>query len=64
MVLIVAGVGGATDIKLASIIVETAKDQGIFTLSMLSAPLPTEGQQHAHEAAAGIAALSKVIDSE
>ncbi|MFI4956068.1 MAG: cell division protein FtsZ [Gammaproteobacteria bacterium] len=63
MVFITAGMGGGTGTGAAPIVAEIAKNMGILTVAIVTRPFPFEGRKRSQVADAGIAALSKNVDS-
>lgn len=63
MVFITAGMGGGTGTGAAPIVAEIAKSMGILTVAIVTRPFPFEGRKRSQVADAGIAAMSKNVDS-
>ena len=63
MVFIAAGMGGGTGTGAAPIVAEIARDLGILTVAVVTKPFVFEGKKRMKIAQAGIAELSKHVDS-
>jgi cell division protein FtsZ len=63
MVFVTAGMGGGTGTGAAPVIAEVAKELGILTVGVVSKPFEFEGPRRLTVAEAGIANLSKSVDS-
>lgn len=63
MVFVTAGMGGGTGTGAAPVIAEVAKELGILTVGVVSKPFEFEGPRRLTVANAGIANLSKHVDS-
>ena len=63
MVFITAGMGGGTGTGAAPVVAEVAKELGILTVAVVTKPFSFEGGKRQQVAEAGIAALSKHVDS-
>ncbi len=63
MVFITAGMGGGTGTGAAPVIAKTAHDMGILTVGIVTKPFSFEGIRRYRQAEAGIAELSKYVDS-
>lgn len=63
MVFITAGMGGGTGTGAAPVIAQMAKDKGILTVGIVTKPFNFEGKRRMTQAEAGIAELSKHVDS-
>jgi cell division protein FtsZ len=63
MVFVTAGMGGGTGTGAAPVIAEVAKEMGILTVGVVSKPFEFEGPRRLTVANAGIANLSKSVDS-
>lgn len=63
MVFIAAGMGGGTGTGASPVIAEVAKDLGILTVAVVTKPFTFEGKKRMTFAEAGIAELSKHVDS-
>ncbi len=63
MVFITAGMGGGTGTGAAPVIAKAAKDLGILTVGIVTKPFSFEGRRRYAQAEAGIAELSKYVDS-
>lgn len=63
MVFITAGMGGGTGTGATPLIAKVAHDLGILTVGVVTRPFKFEGKRHISNANAGIAELSKHIDS-
>ena len=63
MVFITAGMGGGTGTGAAPVIAKAAHDMGILTVGIVTKPFSFEGVRRYRQAEAGIAELSKYVDS-
>ena len=63
MVFITAGMGGGTGTGAAPVVAKAAKEMGILTVGIVTKPFRFEGAKRMHQAEAGIAELSKYVDS-
>ena len=63
MVFVTAGMGGGTGTGAAPVIAKAARDLGILTVGIVTKPFAFEGQRRSKQAEAGIAELSKFVDS-
>lgn len=63
MVFITAGMGGGTGTGAAPVVAKAAKELGILTAAIVTKPFAFEGKRRALQAEAGIAELSKYVDS-
>ena len=63
MVFITAGMGGGTGTGAAPVIAKIAKELGILTVGIVTKPFSFEGRRRMLQAEAGIAELSKFVDS-
>ena len=63
MVFITAGMGGGTGPGAAPVIAQTSKEMGILTVGIVTKPFSFEGRRRYAQAEAGIAELSKYVDS-
>jgi cell division protein FtsZ len=63
MVFITAGMGGGTGTGAAPVIAKAAHDMGILTVGIVTKPFAFEGIKRFRQAEAGIAELSKYVDS-
>ena len=63
MVFVTAGMGGGTGTGAAPIIAKAAKEMGILTVGIVTKPFSFEGRRRYAQAEAGIAELSKHVDS-
>jgi len=63
MVFIAAGMGGGTGTGASPIVAQTAKEQGILTIGVVTKPFAFEGDQRRRIAEAGIEALEKEVDA-
>lgn len=63
MVFITAGMGGGTGTGAAPVIAKAARDRGILTVGIVTLPFRNEGKKRVSQAEAGIAELSKYVDS-
>ena len=63
MVFITAGMGGGTGTGAAPVIARTAKEQGIWTVAVVTRPFQFEGPRRMRMADAGIAELQKYVDT-
>ena len=63
MVFITAGMGGGTGTGAAPVIAKAAKEMGVLTVGIVTKPFAFEGLKRARQAEAGIAELSKYVDS-
>ena len=63
MVFITAGMGGGTGTGAAPVIAKAAKEMGILTVGIVTKPFSFEGRRRYAQAEAGIAELSKFVDS-
>ncbi len=63
MVFITAGMGGGTGTGAAPVIAKTSKEMGILTVGIVTKPFSFEGRRRYDQAEAGIAELSKYVDS-
>jgi cell division protein FtsZ len=63
MVFVTAGMGGGTGTGAAPIIAKVARDMGILTVGVVTKPFHFEGQRRMRYAEAGIAELTKVVDT-
>ena len=63
MVFLTAGMGGGTDTGAAPVFAEIAKELGILTVAVVTRPFAFEGQRRMKIASAGIADLTRYVDS-
>ncbi len=63
MLFIAAGMGGGTGTGAAPIVAQVAKELGILTVAVVTRPFDMEGPKRARAADAGVAELSKYVDS-
>ena len=63
MVFITAGMGGGTGTGAAPVVAKAAKEMGILTVGIVTKPFRFEGAKRMLQAEAGIAELSKYVDS-
>ena len=63
MVFITAGMGGGTGTGAAPVIAKASKEMGILTVGIVTKPFDFEGRKRYAQAEAGIAELSKYVDS-
>ena len=63
MVFITAGMGGGTGTGAAPVVAKAAKEMGILTVGIVTKPFRFEGARRMVQAEAGIAELSKYVDS-
>ena len=63
MVFITAGMGGGTGTGGAPVIAEVAKELGILTVAVVTKPFNFEGKRRLRQAEAGIAELSRNVDT-
>ena len=63
MVFITAGMGGGTGTGAAPVVAKAAKEMGILTVGIVTKPFRFEGAKRMVQAEAGIAELSKYVDS-
>ena len=63
MLFITAGMGGGTGTGAAPIVAQVAKELGILTVAVVTRPFSMEGSKRSRAAEAGIAELSKYVDS-
>lgn len=63
MVFVTAGMGGGTGTGAAPVIAKAAKEMGILTVGIVTKPFGFEGKRRMTQAEAGIAELSKYVDS-
>jgi cell division protein FtsZ len=63
MLFITAGMGGGTGTGAAPVIAQIAKELGILTVAVVTRPFEMEGTKRSRAADAGIAELSKYVDS-
>lgn len=63
MVFITAGMGGGTGTGAAPIIAKAAKEMGILTVAIVTAPFVFEGNKRMKQAEAGIESLKDSVDS-
>jgi len=63
MVFITAGMGGGTGTGAAPVIAKAARDLGILTIGIVTKPFGFEQKKRMDQAVAGIAELSKYVDS-
>ena len=63
MVFITAGMGGGTGTGAAPVIAKASKEMGILTVGIVTKPFAFEGKRRYAQAEAGIAELSKYVDS-
>ena len=63
MVFITAGMGGGTGTGAAPVVAKAAKELGILTVGIVTKPFKFEGAKRMIQAEAGIAELSKYVDS-
>ena len=63
MVFVTAGMGGGTGTGAAPVIAKAAKEMGILTVGIVTKPFSFEGRRRMAQAEAGIAELSKYVDS-
>ena len=63
MVFITAGMGGGTGTGAAPVVAKAAKELGILTVGIVTKPFRFEGARRMIQAEAGIAELSKYVDS-
>src|SRR5262245_44622494 len=63
MLFITAGMGGGTGTGAAPVVAQLAKELGILTVAVVTRPFDMEGGKRHRAADAGIAELSKYVDS-
>ncbi len=63
MLFITAGMGGGTGTGAAPVVAQVAKELGILTVAVVTRPFEMEGGKRARAAEAGLAELSKYVDS-
>ena len=63
MVFITAGMGGGTGTGAAPVIAKASREMGILTIGIVTKPFSFEGRRRYAQAEAGIAELSKYVDS-
>jgi cell division protein FtsZ len=63
MLFITAGMGGGTGTGAAPIVAQLAKELGILTVAVVTRPFDMEGGKRSRAAEAGLAELSKYVDS-
>ncbi len=63
MVFITTGMGGGTGTGAAPIVARVAKEMGMLTIGIVTKPFAFEGKKRKMQADAGIAELSKFVDS-
>jgi cell division protein FtsZ len=63
MVFVTAGMGGGTGTGAAPVIAKAAREMGILTVGIVTKPFSFEGIRRFKQAEAGIAELSKYVDS-
>ncbi len=63
MAFITAGMGGGTGTGGAPVIAEVAKEMGVLTVAVVTKPFNFEGKRRMRQAEAGIAELSKHVDT-
>ena len=63
MIFITAGMGGGTGTGAAPVIAEAAKELGLLTVAIVTIPFRHEGPKRKEQAIAGIAEISKSVDS-
>ena len=63
MVFITTGMGGGTGTGAAPVVAKVAKEMGILTIGIVTKPFAFEGKRRYAQAEAGIAELSKYVDS-
>lgn len=63
MVFITAGMGGGTGTGAAPVVAKAAREMGILTVGIVTKPFAFEGIKRYRQAEAGIAELSKYVDS-
>ncbi len=63
MVFVTAGMGGGTGTGAAPVIARLAKEMNILTIGIVTKPFAFEGSRKMRQAEAGIAELSKYVDS-
>ncbi len=63
MLFITAGMGGGTGTGAAPVVAEMARELGVLTVAVVTKPFPFEGPKRMKAAEAGIAELSKHVDS-
>ena len=63
MVFVTAGMGGGTGTGAAPVIAKAAREMGILTVGIVTKPFSFEGVRRFKQAEAGIAELSKYVDS-
>lgn len=63
MVFVTAGMGGGTGTGAAPAIAEIARDLGALTIGVVTRPFTFEGRKRATQAAGGIAAMKKAVDT-
>lgn len=63
MVFITTGMGGGTGTGAAPIVARVAKEMGMLTIGIVTKPFAFEGKKRKTQADAGIAELSKFVDS-
>ncbi len=63
LLFITAGMGGGTGTGAAPVIARTAKELGVLTVAVVTKPFEFEGQRRMRTAEAGIAELSKHVDT-
>ncbi len=63
MVFVTAGMGGGTGTGAAPVIAEVSKELGILTVAVVTKPFHFEGRRRMKQAEAGIAEMSKHVDT-
>ena len=63
MAFITAGMGGGTGTGAAPVIAQAAREQGVLTVGVVSKPFEFEGARRMRQAEAGIAELTKYVDT-
>ena len=63
MVFITAGLGGGTGTGVAPVIAKICKDIGAQVIAIVSTPFSFEGEKRNNQAAEGILALNKIVDT-
>ena len=63
MLFIAAGMGGGTGTGAAPIVAQVARELGILTVAVVTRPFDMEGPKRSRAAEAGLAELSKYVDS-
>ena len=63
MVFVTAGMGGGTGTGAAPVIAALAKEMGILTVGIVTTPFKFEGRKRCGQAAEGISALAKAVDT-